>query len=185
MKKFTVVLIILALVATSAFASVFQIGGTARFGGKLTSFDDYKEISNYDFGADARLNLGFFGVAANVLFGKNNDNTVLNSIVTANVRFDMKVVDLAFGLGYSLPIEFGKDGILINDKPINEALDVLKNSQLLLRAALGANIGVLGLSIDYKIPFNTIKTYVENKDYSDLKSFQEGKIAVSVLANLF
>lgn len=185
MKKITVVLMILVLVAASLSASVLQIGGTARYGGEMTSLDDYKEFSNYDFGADARLNVGIFNVAANVLFGKNNNNTVLNSIVTANLRFDMKYVELALGVGYSLPIEFSSDGVMVDGKPASETLEVLKNSKLLARAAFGVNIGHLGVGVDYKIPVETIKKYVEGKNWKDLQSFEQGKIALSVLVNLF
>ncbi len=185
MKKFAICLLILAVVCTSAFASVLQVGATARYGGSITSLDDYKKVSNYDFGADARINLGLFGVAANVLFGKNNDNLVLNSILTANLRLDFKAVDIAVGAGYALPFEFASDGVLINNKPANEVLDVIKNSQLLIRGAVGFNVGILGISVDYKIPFDTLKAYITSEDKSNLQSFQQGKIAISVLANLF
>lgn len=185
MKKFAVCLLILAVVCTSAFASVLQVGATARYGGSITSLDDYKEISNYDFGADARVNLGLFGIAANVLFGKNADNVVLNSILTANLRLDFKVVDIAVGAGYALPFEFASEGVLISGKPANEVLDVIKNSKLLIRGAVGFNVGVIGISVDYKIPYETLKSYITSEDKSNLKSSEQGKIAVSVLANLF
>ena len=187
MKKFAVCLLILAVVCTSAFASVLQVGGTARFGGGITNIEDYKNVSNYDFGADGRLNLGLFGVAANVLFGKSeNDNTVLNSIVTANLRADFKVVDVAVGVGYQFPVEFTKDGVLIADKPANEVLEMLKDTnQLLTRLAVGFNVGLVGISVDYKIPLNTLVGYFKSEDMSNIESFKQGKIAISVLANLF
>lgn len=185
MKKFAICLLILAVVCTSAFASVLQVGATARYGGSITSLDDYKNVSNYDFGADARINLGLFGVAANVLFGKNNDNLVLNSILTGNLRLDFKAVDIAVGAGYALPFEFASDGVLINHKPANEVLDVIKNSQLLIRGAVGFNVGILGISVDYKIPYVTLVDYIKGEDKSNFSSFEQGKIAISVLANLF
>lgn len=186
MKKFAICLLILAVVCTSAFASVLQVGATARYGGSITSLDDYKKVSNYDFGADARINLGLFGVAANVLFGKSDgDNLVLNSILTANLRLDFKAVDIAVGAGYALPFEFASDGVLINNKPANEVLDVIKNSQLLIRGAVGFNVGILGISVDYKIPYYTLVDYIKGEDKSNFSSFEKGNIAISVLANLF
>lgn len=185
MKKLTIIVLILALVCTGAFASVLQIGATARFGGDITKIEDYKEFKNYDLGVDARLNFSCFSIATNVLFGKNNDNTVLNTILTANLRADMNVVDLAFGVGYALPIEFGSDGVMVDGKPASQTFDVLKNSQLLARVALGVNIGPIALGVDYKIPFNTLIDYFQGDDLKDLDSFKQGKIALSLLVNLF
>lgn len=185
MKKLTIIVLILALVCTGAFASTFQIGATARYGGNIAEIEDYKDIKNYDYGLDTRLNLNLFGLAANILFGKNDGNTVLNTIITANIRADFTVVDLAFGVGYALPIEFGSDGVIVEGKPVSQAFDVLKNSQLLARAAVGVNIGPVGLSVDYKIPFGTIIDYFKGEDFKNLESFKQGKLAFSVLVNLF
>ncbi len=186
MKKILAILLVLGLVASSAFATVLQVGATGRFGGDITSLDSYKEVSNYDFGADARLNLGAFGLAANVLFGKNGENRVYNTILTANVRLDLQAVDFALGAGYSLPVEVSTSGdVLIDNQPIEKTLDVLKNSQLLARAAVGVNIGGLCLSVDYKIPFSTIIDYLKRNDMKNLESFKQGKVALSVLVNIF
>lgn len=184
MKKFVTLLVVLALVCTSVFASTFQIGGTARFGGDFTDIETYKEFSNYDFGLDTRLNLGLFGIAANVLFGKNNEHLVLNPIVTANLHIDFKVVELAFGLGYALPVEFGDDGVVIDGKPASELWDVLQNSQLLTRASALVNIGRVGVGLDYTIPLSTIIDYAKGEDLKNMSSFKQGKFAVSVLVNL-
>ena len=185
MKKFAVLFLIAALVCTSAFATTLQVGGTARFGGDLTDVEDYKEIKNYDFGADARLNLGLFGLATNVVFGSNNGNTVLNTIMTANLRFEVSVVEFALGVGYALPIEIADDGVIIDGKPLDNFFEVFKNSQLLARAAFGVNIGGLGLGVDYKIPFETIVEYAKSDNHKNLDTFKQGKISVSVLCNIF
>ncbi len=182
MKKFAVCFLIIAVVCTAAFASTLQVGATGRFGGNLFKGEDYTKIENYDFGADVRFNVSLFNLSANVLFGKNNGNFVLNSIVTANVRFDLNIVNFAIGAGYALPFEFGEGGVLIDDKPVSQAWDVFKNSQILARAAVGVNLGAVELGVDYKIPFSTIGKAVKNEDY---KTFEQGKLAFSVLVNLF
>lgn len=184
MKKFVVFLVVLTLLCTTVFASTLQIGGTARIGGDFTDIETYKEISNYDFGVDTRLNFGLFGVAANVLFGKNNDHVVLNPIVTANLHIDFKVVELALGLGYALPVEFGDDGVIVDGKDADELLEVLKNSQLLARASALVNIGRIGVGVDYTIPFGTIIDYAKGEDLKNLSSFKQGKVALSVLISL-
>ncbi len=185
MKKIISCLVVLALVCTTVFASTLQIGGTARFGGDFTDIETYKEFSNYDFGVDTRLNFGLFGVAANVLFGKNNDHVVLNPLVTANVHVDFKVLELAFGLGYALPVEFGDDGVVIDGKKAEEFLDVLKNSQLLTRVSALVDIGRIGVGLDYTIPLSTIIDYAKGEDLKNLSSFKQGKVAFSVLVTLF
>lgn len=185
MKKLGIIVLILALACTGVFASVIQIGATGRFGGDITKIEEYKNVENYDFGLDTRLNFDLFGVAANILFGKNEGNTVLNTILTANLRADFTVVDLAFGVGYALPIEIGDDGVLVDGKPASQTFDVLKNSQILARAAVGVNLGPVGVSVDYKIPFKTLVAYFQGDDLKDLESFKKGEIALSVLVNLF
>lgn len=185
MKKFAVLFLIAVLVCTSAFAATLQVGGTARFGGEITDIDDFKEIKNYDFGADARLNFGLLGIATNVVFGSNNGNTVLNTIMTANLRFEVAVVEFALGVGYALPIEISDDGLIIDGQPLKDALEVFKNSQLLARAAVGVNIGGLGLSVDYKIPFETVVEYAKSEDHKNIDTFKQGKVAISVLCNIF
>lgn len=185
MKKFIVFLVVLALACTTVFASTFQIGGTARFGGDFTDIETYKEFSNYDFGVDTRLNFGLFGVAANVLFGKNNDHVVLNPLVTANLHIDFKVVELAFGLGYALPVEFGDDGVIIDGKNAEDFWNVLQNSQVLTRVSALVDIGRIGVGLDYTIPLNTIIDYAKGEDLKNLSSFKQGKVALSVLVTLF
>lgn len=182
MKKFAICFLIIAVVCTSAFATTLQVGATGRFGGSLVKAEDYKNIDNYDFGADVRFNVSLFNLSANVLFGKNDGNFVLNSIVTANARFDLNIVNFAIGAGYALPFEFGDGGVLIDGKPASQAWDVFKNSQILARAAVGVNLGSIDLSVDYKIPFSTIGKAIKNEEY---KSFEQGKLAFSVLVNLF
>lgn len=186
MKKFAVCILILAVVCTSAFASVLQVGATGRFGGDFLNIEDYKKVSKYDFGADVRLNVSLFNLSANVLFGKSDaGNFLLNSIITANLRFDLKVVDIALGVGYQVPVEFAKDQVLINGNPVSDIGLLFKDmSALLARAAVGVNLGPLGVSVDYKIPFTTVIGYFKSEDKSNFESFKAGKVAFSVLVNL-
>ena len=185
MKKFAVFFLIAAIVCSAAFAATLQVGGTARFGGDITDVESFKDFKNYDFGADARLNIGLFGLATNVVFGNNNGNTVLNTIMTANLRFEVAVAEFSLGVGYALPVEISDAGVIIDGQPLKEALDVFKNSQLLARAAVGVNIGGLGVSVDYKIPFETVVEYAKSGDLKNIDTFKQGKVAVSVLCNLF
>lgn len=185
-KKIAVCLLILAVVCTSAFASVLQVGGTARFGGNFLELEDYKKFENYQFGADGRFNLGPFSIATNVLFGKKNNNTTLDTVLTANLRIDLKVVEFAVGAGYQFPVEFDPAGVKIADRPASEVLKVFTDvDQLLARVAFGVNIGLIGVGVDYKIPFGTVIKYFQGGDLKNLDSFKNGSVAFSVLVNLF
>lgn len=186
MKKFAVCLLIVAVVCTSAFASVVQVGGTARFRGDFLNVEDYKKIDSYQFGGDARFNLGPLSLATNVLFGKQDSAFTLDTILTANLRLDFKVVDLAVGAGYQFPVVFDNGNVTIAGKPASEVLSVFTNTDaLLLRAAVGVNLGLVGVSVDYKIPLGTVIEWTKNGDYKNVDSYKKGSVAFSVLVNLF
>ena len=57
MKKTIIALLILVFAASSCFAAFIQIGPTARYNGSYTDVEEMKDIKNYEFGADARVNL--------------------------------------------------------------------------------------------------------------------------------
>lgn len=190
MKKTIIALLILVFAASSCFAAFIQIGPTARYNGSYTDVEEMKDIKNYEFGADARVNLGLFGVAANALFSQEENTRTFNTIMTANLRAEFSILELSIGAGFDLPIVWDKDtgDVLIgfgeDQKEISHFLEVFENSDLLLRAAVGVNLGGLGVSADYKLPLSTIKSYINNPD--DTVAFvKKGRVAVSMLVNLF
>ena len=187
MKKTALIILILALATTSAFAALIQVGPTARYKGDLTNTEEIKDIlDKYDFGADARVNLGRLGVAANALFGKQGDKNYFYTLMTANLRANISLLEVSIGAGFDLPIVWDKNtgDVMIGDQPIENALEVFKDSEVILRAAAGVNLGGLGLSIDYKLPFSTLKSYIEN-DEDSIETFKKGSAAISLLVNLF
>ena len=190
MKKTIIALLILVFAASSCFAAFIQIGPTARYNGSYTDVEEMKDIKNYEFGADARVNLGLFGVAANALFSQEGNTRTFNTIMTANLRAEFSILELSIGAGFDLPIVWDKDtgDVLIgfgeNQKEISHFLEVFENSDLLLRAAVGVNLGGLGVSADCKLPLSTIKSYIDKPD--DTVAFvKKGRVAVSMLINLF
>ncbi|MGN1163576.1 MAG: hypothetical protein ACI4S4_02090 [Candidatus Ornithospirochaeta sp.] len=187
MKKAALILLILALATTSAFAALIQVGPTARYKGDLTDTEEMKDIlDKYDFGADARVNLGKLGIAANALFGKEGERDYFYTIMTANLRANLSLVELSIGAGFDLPIVWDTEtgDVMIGGQPISNALEVFKESDVIIRAAAGVNLGGLGLSVDYKLPFSTIKSYFENSE-DTVETFKKGSAAVSLLINLF
>ena len=71
MKKTIVVLLILALSIGSCFASLVQVGLGGRYTGDLANIEEYKDFTNYELGAEARVNVSAFSIAANALFGQD------------------------------------------------------------------------------------------------------------------
>ena len=109
MKKTIIALLILVFAASSCFAAFIQIGPTARYNGSYTDVEEMKDIKNYEFGADARVNLGLFGVAANALFSQEGNTRTFNTIMTANLRAEFSILELSIGAGFDLPIVWDKD----------------------------------------------------------------------------
>ena len=68
MKKVIIILLVLTVSLTGLFAALIQIGPSARFNGDISNVEDYKSLSNYELGAEARVNISSFSLAANVLF---------------------------------------------------------------------------------------------------------------------
>lgn len=193
MKKAIVFLMVAIIAASSCFAALIQIGPTARYNGEYTDdIDQYKDLSNYEFGADARVNLGMFGVAANALFSQVDDENIFNTIMTANLRLDMSLIELSVGAGFDLPIVWNKTtgSVVFIEKDgtrsdVSNFMDVVKNSDLLVRAAVGVNLGGLGVSVDYRLPFSTVKSYLDDESADTVETFKKGRAAISMLINLF
>ena len=61
MKKIIAVLVLSLIIATSAFASILQIGpaATINFDASSSDIDSLKDFNRYQFGAEARVNLLF------------------------------------------------------------------------------------------------------------------------------
>ena len=55
MKKVIIILLVLAVSLTGLFAATVQLGPSGRFNGDISNIEDYKSISNYEFGAEARV----------------------------------------------------------------------------------------------------------------------------------
>ena len=128
MKKVIIILLVLAVSLTGLFAATVQLGPSGRFNGDISNIEDYKSISNYEFGAEARVNISVFSLAANVLFGQDraNNTDYFNSIVTANLRGEFAIFELGFGAGFDFPVIWDKTtrevlvGINGEEKPIDK-----------------------------------------------------------------
>ena len=192
MKKVITILLVLAVSLTGLFAATIQLGPSGRFNGDISNIEDYKSISNYEFGAEARVNISAFSLAANVLFGQDraNNTDYFNSIVTANLRGEFAIFELGFGAGFDFPVIWDKStgdvlvGINGEEKPIDKFYEIFTNCDILLRASAGVNLGGIGIAADYKLPWSTIQKYFQNEE-DTIATVKKGRVSVSLLLNFF
>lgn len=192
MKKVIIILLVLAVSLTGLFAATVQLGPSGRFNGDISNIEDYKSISNYEFGAEARVNISVFSLAANVLFGQDraNNTDYFNSIVTANLRGEFAIFELGLGAGFDFPVIWNKTtgGVLVGingeKKPIDKFYEIFTNCDILLRASAGVNLGGIGIAADYKLPLSTIQKYFQNEE-DTIATMKKGRVSVSLLLNFF
>ena len=192
MKKVITILLVFAVSLTGLFAATIQLGPSGRFNGDISNIEDYKSISNYEFGAEARVNISVFSLAANVLFGQDraNNTDYFNSIVTANLRGEFAIFELGFGAGFDFPVIWDKTtrevlvGINGEEKPIDKFYEIFTNCDILLRASAGVNLGGIGIAADYKLPLSTIQKYFQNEE-DTIATVKKGRVSVSLLLNFF
>ena len=192
MKKVITILLVLAVSLTGLFAATIQLGPSGRFNGDISNIEDYKSISNYEFGAEARVNISAFSLAANVLFGQDRTNNTdyFNSIVTANLRGEFAIFELGLGAGFDFPVIWDKTtrkvlvGINGEEKPIDKFYEIFTNCDVLIRASAGVNLGGIGIAADYKLPWSTIQKYFQNEE-DTIATMKKGRVSVSLLLNFF
>ena len=192
MKKVIIILLVLAVSLTGLFAATIQLGPSGRFNGDISNIEDYKSISNYEFGAEARVNISVFSLAANVLFGQDraNNTDYFNSIVTANLRGEFAIFELGLGAGFDFPVIWNKTtrevlvGINGEEKPIDKFYEIFTNCDILLRASAGVNLGGIGIAADYKLPWSTIQKYFQNEE-DTIATMKKGRVSISLLLNFF
>lgn len=111
MKKLIVVLMI-ALLPTLAFALDFQIGGTAMYKGILediTAGPTDLGFDDFTFGAEARLNFGLIQGAAAVLYYPDPSYPNLVALTDVGVTLNLAIVRLGAGIGpnFYIPLSDG------------------------------------------------------------------------------
>ncbi|OHD67998.1 MAG: hypothetical protein A2177_07800 [Spirochaetes bacterium RBG_13_68_11] len=116
MKKLIVVLII-ALLPTLAFALDFQIGGTAMYKGMLSDIVDGPNgitLQDFTYGAEARLTFGLLQGAAAFLYYPSEPYDSLKLLADIGVTLNLAIVRLGVGIGpnFQIPLDGGSvDGL--------------------------------------------------------------------------
>ena len=70
------------------------------------------------------------------------------------------------------------------NRSIEKFYEVFGNSDVLLRASCGVNLGGLGVALDYKLPWSTLQKYFQDKE-DTIETVKKGRVSLALLFNLF
>lgn len=163
-KRILAVLLALLMVSAAFAAPVFQLGGLVSYNKTVVSgegldfeFEDLKDINNFSFGADIRINPAKFfsiDIPATIGFGTEGSFSIA-TIPTLNVNIPLgKFADIAVGAGTQLDFQrIGQDGSWsMNGLPFSDFGDAIASSKLVYRAAVTINLGPLGIGAVVTLP---------------------------------
>ena len=175
MKKIIAVLVLSLIIATSAFASILQIGpaATINFDASSTDIDSLKDFNRYQFGAEARVNLLFLQLGANGSFSlpNNSGSWAINTMLSANLVAGPNAANIS--VGAAIPYV-----LYTNDSKFFE-------SPLFFKAGINLNFSFVGLGLSYYIPTGLAANKVLT-NIGDIKvDLSKGQLSLAVMFNLF
>ena len=180
MKKIFAILVLSLVIATSAFASILQIGpaATINFDASSTDIDSLKDFNRYQFGAEARVNLLFLQLGANGLFSlpNNSGSWAINTMLSANLVAGPKAANIS--VGAAIPYV-----LYTNDNSFNTSK--FFESPLFFKAGINLNFSFVGLGLSYYIPTDLAANKVLT-NIGDIKvDLSKGQLSLAVMFNLF
>ncbi|TFH03689.1 MAG: hypothetical protein E4H09_04810 [Spirochaetales bacterium] len=167
------VLIAVLLLPAAAFAQL-QIGGTGLYNYPIMTpgATDEIDISNFTFGADARLKILFFQVSALGLVTPGSDTlgtpTSIDLVIDGGISFDLLLFRVGLGVGPNLRIDLGE-----GTDPVGYGLNVKATADVMLG---GLSVGLTYLN-KFELDFSQAEELLD-QDYST------GLLGVSLLFSL-
>lgn len=176
MKKIIAVLALSLIIATSAFASILQIGpaATINFDASSSDIDSLKDFNRYQFGAEARVNLLFLQLGANGSFSlpNNSGSWAINTMLSANLVAGPNAANIS--VGAAIPYVLYTN----NTSKFFE-------SPLFFKAGINLNFSFVGLGLSYYIPTGLAANKVLT-NIGDIKvDLSKGQLSLAVMFNLF
>lgn len=176
MKKIIAVLVLSLIIATSAFASILQIGpaATINFDASSSDIDSLKDFNRYQFGAEARVNLLFLQLGANGSFSlpNNSGSWAINTMLSANLVAGPNAANIS--VGAAIPYVLYTN----NTSKFFE-------SPLFFKAGINLNFSFVGLGLSYYIPTGLAANKVLT-NIGDIKvDLSKGQFSLAVMFNLF
>lgn len=115
MKKLIIVLLI-AVLPTMAFAIDFQLGGTAMYKGLLSDILDGPDgitLQDFTYGAEARLGFGIIQGAAALLYYPDEFYPQIVAMTDIGLTLNLAIIRLGAGIGpnFRIPLEGTVTGI--------------------------------------------------------------------------
>ena len=138
---------ICALFSMSLFsAPLLQIGANASYNAPIADdafSDGLKEIENYTFGVEARVNLfDWVSFAVPATFGGfGGEGILVSTLPSVNLNIPAaEFLDIALGLGMRMDFLHSGDSWYINGTSMDDAGNALMEARLAYRAALTFNL---------------------------------------------
>ncbi|MCH3917023.1 MAG: hypothetical protein LKE40_06115 [Spirochaetia bacterium] len=192
-KKMLLVALVACLLApATVFANdAFDIslGATAQYQEKPSDAvdSDFSDLSNYKFGADARVRIAILEVTGSAVMSSSDDGDYLfDTLLTAGVSFDvLKLVRVGVGIGPTFTTGYVDDEVTYygaNGETPDNFGDFLLSAPLTYRASADVMLGNIMAGISYSVP-----TDMSFNDFDASKMepvWDNGKFGVSVLFNL-
>ena len=148
MKKILIVLLI-ALLPAMAFAE-FQIGGVGMYKGDVTTIQTTGVgLTDFTFGAEARLKFGLFQGGASLLYYPGVSYNSIKALTDIGLSLDVAILRLGVGLGPNLAVNLGSGAAA----PVNVGVN--------LKLSADVNLGSLSIGL--------VGFYVLN-DFSDFSN---------------
>lgn len=169
MKRLLILFVVL-LVPVGLFAQI-QVGGTALYKFPILEAGppDDLDLSDFAFGADARLKIAFLQVSGLALFTAGEvEGATIDIFLDGGLSFDIMLFRLGLGLGPNLRYTMGPGAT-----PLGAGLNVKATADVML--------GSFGVGLTYLASFEldfSAASELLNADYS------KGLLGISVLFEL-
>jgi len=134
MRRIIIVLIV-ALLPAMAFAD-FQVGGVGMYKGDVTTIGTSIGITDFTFGAEARLKFGFLQGGASLLYYPGVSYNSIMALTDIGVSLDVALLRLGIGLGPNLAVNLGAPA---STPPANVGLN--------LKLSTDVNLGSLSIGL--------------------------------------
>lgn len=174
-KRIIVLAMVIALVVSSAFASVIQLGAYGELKGwKFRDAETfaYTDLDSYSFGPEVRINLAFLqaGATANLLdVTKGMDGTAQISLLSGTKHFSLA---LGAAVPYRLDYSEGFNADNILEAPLS------------LRLGVNANMGPIGIGLAYYLP-TSLELGTAHRNLRNISLDPDsGRMQVSAFLNL-
>lgn len=183
MKKISILIALVLLPAMLMAAPIFQIGGLVSYNKAAVdiSGEDFKDIDNFSFGADIRLNpIKFISLDIPATIGFGDDLFTVGVLPSLNANIPLgSFFDIAVGMGIQMDFQKRDGDWYYNSFKMSDFADAFPYSKLLYRAAATFNLSFLSIGAVVAVP-----TEGDFKNFDLKPHFDNARVSAVVLVNL-